>query len=255
MKVVEGDGGRGAGGGAEKRATTRTCRRWSRDRRTMFAGRRGAARDGGLRTPATAPAWVKRSVDYLREEGACSARATSPKKLSDDLPVELRRACSGVLPGGRRRDSCSPAAWRAAAAPAGPGDHRRQGFSRQVNVAELTENRGQQGTQEPESRGAGSSRARYTTIIEPRPVARALALDDDGARSTPIGGSGGRIRRPRRRPSTSAGIGRPFVAGRRHPRRSGQKLFSDSFTLKSGRRQPDPPSDADHETTASPPGR
>src|SRR3954447_22621481 len=69
---------------------------------------------------------------------------------------------------------------------------------------------------------------RYTTIIEPRPAARLLstmmASFNAGGGGGGFGGGGGGF--------NFGGIGRPFVAADGTPK-IGQKLFSDSFTLKS----------------------
>jgi predicted Zn-dependent protease len=69
---------------------------------------------------------------------------------------------------------------------------------------------------------------RYTTIIEPRPAARLLSTMmgafNAGGGGGGFGGGGGGF--------NFGGIGRPFVAAGGTPK-IGQKLFSESFTLKS----------------------
>jgi predicted Zn-dependent protease len=96
----------------------------------------------------------------------------------------------------------------------------------QVNVAELTEIAAGKAvtSQKPRAIEPG----RYTTIIEPRPMARLLstmmgAFNASGGGGGFGGGGGG---------FNFGGLGRPFVAADGAPK-TGQKLFSESFTLKS----------------------
>ena len=112
---------------------------------------------------------------------------------------------------------------------AGPASPARR-ISSQVNVAELTEIAANKALKSQKPRAIEPGR--YTTIIEPRPIARLLstmmgAFNARRRRAAAFGGGGGGGGG-----FNFGGIGRPFVNADGTPK-IGQKLFSDSFTLKS----------------------
>ena len=97
----------------------------------------------------------------------------------------------------------------------------------QINVGELTEIASTKALKSQKPRAIEPGR--YTTIIEPRPAARFLstmmgAFNAGGGGGGFGGGGGGGF--------NFGGIGRPFVNADGTPK-IGQKLFSESFTLKS----------------------
>src|SRR5262245_8181972 len=98
----------------------------------------------------------------------------------------------------------------------------------QINVAELTEVAANKALKSQKPRAIEPGR--YTTIIEPRPAARFLSTmmgafnAGGGGGGFGGGGGGGGF--------NFGGIGRPFVNADGAPK-IGQKLFSESFTLKS----------------------
>jgi len=95
----------------------------------------------------------------------------------------------------------------------------------QIDVAELTEIAANKALKSQKPRAIEPGR--YTTIIEPRPAARLLSTMtgalNAGNGGGGFGGGGG---------FNFGGIGRPFVSADGTPK-TGQKLFSESFTLKS----------------------
>src|SRR5947207_15228491 len=99
----------------------------------------------------------------------------------------------------------------------------------QIDVAQLTEVAANKALKSQTPRAIEPGR--YTTILEPRPAARFLstmmgAFNASGAGGGGFGGGGGGGG------FNFGGIGRPFVAADGTPK-TGQKLFSDGFTLKS----------------------
>src|SRR5262249_54965305 len=97
----------------------------------------------------------------------------------------------------------------------------------QINVADLTEAAANKALKSQRPRAIEPGR--YTTILEPRPVARFLstmmgAFNAGGPGGFGGGGGGGGF--------NFGGITRPFVNADGTPK-IGQKLFSDSFTVKS----------------------
>ena len=96
----------------------------------------------------------------------------------------------------------------------------------QIDVAALTEVAANKALKSQKPRAIEPGR--YTTILEPRPAARFLstlmgAFNAGTAGGGGFGGGGG---------FNFGGIGRPFVNADGTPK-TGQKLFSDTFTLKS----------------------
>jgi predicted Zn-dependent protease len=99
----------------------------------------------------------------------------------------------------------------------------------QIDVAQLTEVAANKAVKSQKPRAIEPGR--YTTIIEPRPAARFLstmmgAFNASGAGGAFGGGGGGGGG------FNFGGIGRPFINADGTPK-IGQKLFSESFTLKS----------------------
>jgi predicted Zn-dependent protease len=100
----------------------------------------------------------------------------------------------------------------------------------QIDVAQLTEVAANKAVKSQKPRAIEPGR--YTTIIEPRPAARFLstmmgAFNASGAGGGGFGGGGGGGGG-----FNFGGIGRPFISADGTPK-IGQKLFSESFTLKS----------------------
>jgi predicted Zn-dependent protease len=96
----------------------------------------------------------------------------------------------------------------------------------QIDVAQLTEVAANKALRSQKPRAIEPGR--YTTILEPRPAARFLSTMtgafNAGGGGGGFGGGGGGF--------NFGGLGRPFVSPDGTPK-IGQKLFSDSFTLKS----------------------
>src|SRR4051812_47855290 len=96
----------------------------------------------------------------------------------------------------------------------------------QLDVAQLTEVAANKAAKSQKPRAIEPGR--YTTILEPRPAARFLSTMtgafNAGGGGGGFGGGGGGF--------NFGGVGRPFVNADGTPK-TGQKLFSESFTLKS----------------------
>jgi predicted Zn-dependent protease len=96
----------------------------------------------------------------------------------------------------------------------------------QINVAELSEIASNKAVKSQKPRAIEPGR--YTTILEPRPAARFISTMmgafNAGTGGNGFGGGGGGF--------NFGGIGRPFINADGTPK-IGQKLFSDSFTVKS----------------------
>jgi len=172
--------------------------------------------------PGERAAWVKQSVEICEKKGVLGAGyipkayQTTCLANSDGLFAYYQYAEAGFVLTCRMANG-SGSGWS--------GITGAKELS-QINVAELTEiasNKALKG-QKPRAIEPG----RYTTIIEPRPAARLLstmmgAFNAGGGGGFGGGGGGG---------FNFGGIGRPFVAADGTPK-IGQKLFSESFTLKS----------------------
>src|SRR5215470_2007913 len=172
--------------------------------------------------PGDRAKWVKESIDICEKKGVLGAGyipktyQTTAFANSEGLFAYYQYAETGFILTCRM--------------PAGSGS----GWSgltgakdlSQINVAELTEVAANKALKSQKPRAIEPGR--YTTIIEPRPAARLLSTMmgafNAGGGGGGFGGGGGGF--------NFGGIGRPFVAADGTPK-IGQKLFSDSFTLKS----------------------
>jgi predicted Zn-dependent protease len=173
--------------------------------------------------PGERAAWVKQSVDICEKKGVLGAGyipkayQTTVLANSEGLFAYYQYAETGFILT-CRMSTGSGSGWS--------GITGAKDLS-QVNVAELTEMAANKAlkSQKPRSIEPG----RYTTILEPRPAARFLstmmgAFNAGGGGGFGGGGGGGGF--------NFGGIGRPFINADGTPK-IGQKLFSDSFTVKS----------------------
>ncbi|HKB11353.1 MAG TPA: TldD/PmbA family protein [Vicinamibacterales bacterium] len=169
--------------------------------------------------PGERAAWVKQSVDICEKKGVLGAGyipkvyQTTCQANSEGLFAFYEYAEAGFVLT-CRMSAGSGSGWS--------GITGAKDLS-QINVAELTEIAANKALKSQKPRAIEPGR--YTTIIEPRPVARLLstmmgAFNAGGGG----GGFGGGF--------NFGGVGRPFVNADGTPK-IGQKLFSDSFTLKS----------------------
>src|SRR6185436_8601553 len=175
--------------------------------------------------PGERAAWVKQSIDICEKKGVLAAGyipkayQTNCVANSEGLFGYYQYAETGFILTCRTA-SGGGSGW---AGITGAKDLA------QVNVGELSEIAANKAlkSQKPKAIEPG----RYTTIIEPRPMARLLstmmsafnAAGGSGGFGGGGGGGGG---------FNFGGVGRPFVNADGTPK-IGQKLFSDSFTLKS----------------------
>ncbi len=172
--------------------------------------------------PGDRAKWVKQSVDICEKKGVLGAGyipkayQTSCQANSEGLFAYYQYAETGFIltcrmPGG------SGSGWS--------GITGAKELS-QIDVAQLTEVASNKALKSQKPRAIEPGR--YTTIIEPRPAARFLSTMlgafNAGQGGGGFGGGGGGF--------NFGGIGRPFVAADGTPK-IGQKLFSDTFTLKS----------------------
>jgi len=173
--------------------------------------------------PGERAAWVKQSVDMCEKKGVLGA-GYIPKTFqttclanSAGLFAYYQYAEAGFVLT-CRMPSGSGSGWS--------GITGAKDLS-QIDVAELTDTASNKAVKSQKPRAIEPGR--YTTIIEPRPMARLLstmigAFNAGGGGGAGFGGGGGGF--------NFGGIGRPFVNGDGTPK-IGQKLFSDSFTMKS----------------------
>ena len=178
--------------------------------------------------PGERAAWVKQSIDICEKKGVLAA-GYIPKAYqtncianSEGLFGYYQYAETGFIL------TCRTASG------AGSGWAGITGAKdlSQVNVGELTEVAANKALKSQKPRAIEPGR--YTTIIEPRPVARLLSTMMSAFNAAGTGGGfggfggggggGGGF--------NFGGVGRPFVSADGTPK-IGQKLFSDSFTLKS----------------------
>jgi len=179
--------------------------------------------------PGERAAWVKQSIDICEKKGVLAA-GYIPKAYqtncianSEGLFGYYQYAETGFIL------TCRTASG------AGSGWAGITGAKdlSQVNVGELTEVAANKALKSQKPRAIEPGR--YTTIIEPRPVARLLSTmmsafnaagtgGGFGGGAFGGGGGGGGF--------NFGGVGRPFVSADGTPK-IGEKLFSDSFTLKS----------------------
>jgi len=175
--------------------------------------------------PGERAAWVKQSIDICEKKGVLGAGyipkayQTTCLANSEGLFAYYQYAETGFILTCRMA-SGGGSGW---AGVTGAKDLS------QVNVAELTEIAANKAVKSQKPRAIEPGR--YTTIIEPRPMARLLstmmgAFNAGGGGGFGGGGGagGGGF--------NFGGIGRPFVNAD-GTTKIGQKLFSESFTLKS----------------------
>ena len=169
--------------------------------------------------PGERAAWVKQSVDICEKKGVLGAGyvpkayQTTCLANSEGLFAYYQYAEAGFILT-CRMPTGSGSGWS--------GITGAKDLS-QIDVAALTEIAANKALKSQKPRAIEPGR--YTTIIEPRPAARLLstmmgAFNAGGGG----GGFGGGF--------NFGGIGRPFVSADGTPK-IGQKLFSESFTLKS----------------------
>jgi predicted Zn-dependent protease len=173
--------------------------------------------------PGERAAWVKQSVDICEKKGVLGAGyvpkayQTTCLANSEGLFAYYQYAEAGFILT-CRMPTGSGSGWS--------GITGAKDLS-QINVAELTDIAANKALKSQKPRAIEPGR--YTTIIEPRPAARLLstmmgAFNAGGGGGGFGGGGGGGF--------NFGGIGRPFVNADGTPK-IGQKLFSDTFTLKS----------------------
>jgi predicted Zn-dependent protease len=173
--------------------------------------------------PGDRAKWVKQSVDICEKKGVLGAGyipkayQTSCQTNSEGLFAYYQYAETGFILT-CRMPSGSGSGWS--------GITGAKELS-QIDVAQLTEIASNKALKSQKPRAIEPGR--YTTIIEPRPAARFLSTMlgafNAGQGGGGFGGGGGGG-------FNFGGVGRPFVAADGTPK-IGQKLFSDSFTLKS----------------------
>jgi predicted Zn-dependent protease len=171
--------------------------------------------------PGDRAAWVKQSIDICEKKGVLGAgyipkaHQTSCLANSEGLFAYYQYAETGFILTCRMA-SGGGSGWA--------GITGAKDLS-QIDVAQLTEVAANKAVKSQKPRAIEPGR--YTTIIEPRPAARFLSTlmgaFNAGSGGGGFGGGGG---------FNFGGIGRPFVGPDGTPK-IGQKLFSDSFTLKS----------------------
>src|SRR5690349_11997442 len=172
--------------------------------------------------PGERAAWVKQSVDICEKKGVLGAGyipkayQTSALANTENLFAYYQYAETGFILT-CRMPTGSGSGWS--------GITGAKELS-QVDVAQLTEIAANKAVKSQKPRAIEPGR--YTTILEPRPAARFLSTMmgafNAGGGGGGFGGGGGGF--------NFGGIGRPFVAADGTPK-IGQKLFSDTFTLKS----------------------
>jgi len=173
--------------------------------------------------PGERAAWVKQSVDICEKKGVLGAGyipkayQTTVFANSEGLFSYYQYAEVGFILT-CRMPTGSGSGWS--------GITGEKDLS-QINVAELTEVAANKALKSQKPRAIEPGR--YTTILEPRPAARFMSTMmgafNAGVGGGGFGGGGGGG-------FNFGGIGRPFVNADGTPK-IGQKLFSDSFTVKS----------------------
>jgi predicted Zn-dependent protease len=176
--------------------------------------------------PGERAAWVKQSIDMCEKKGVLAA-GYIPKAFqtnclanSEGLFAYYQYAEVGFIL------TCRTASG------AGSGWAGITGAKElsQVKVGELTEIAANKALKSQKPRAIEPGR--YTTIIEPRPMARLLSTMMGAFNAGGGGGGFGGGRGGGGGGFNFGGIGRPFVNADGTPK-TGQKLFSDSFTLTS----------------------
>jgi predicted Zn-dependent protease len=171
--------------------------------------------------PGERAAWVKQSVDICEKKGVLGAGyipkvyQTTAFANSEGLFGYYQYAEAGFILT-CRMPAGSGSGWS--------GITGAKDLS-QINVAELSELAANKALKSQRPRAIEPGR--YTTILEPRPVARFMSTMmgafNAGVGGGGFGGGGG---------FNFGGTGRPFVNADGTPK-IGQKLFSDSFTVRS----------------------
>src|SRR5689334_3506573 len=172
--------------------------------------------------PGDRAKWVKQSIDICEKKGVLGAGyipkayQTTCLANSEGLFAYYQYAETGFILT-CRMPSGSGSGWS--------GITGAKEVS-QIDVAQLTEVAANKAVKSQKPRAIEPGR--YTTILEPRPAARFLstmmgAFNAGGGGGFGGGGGGG---------FNFGGVGRPFVAADGTPK-TGQKLFSDAFTVKS----------------------
>jgi predicted Zn-dependent protease len=174
--------------------------------------------------PGERAAWVKQSVDICEKKGVLGsgyipkAYQTNCLANSEGLFAYYQYAETGFVLTCRMANG-SGSGWS--------GITGAKELS-QIDVAQLTEVAANKASKSQKPRAIEPGR--YTTILEPRPAARFISTMtgafNAGGPGGGFGGGGGGGG------FNFGGIGRPFVNADGSPK-TGQKLFSDSFTLKS----------------------
>ena len=166
--------------------------------------------------PGGRAAWVKQSVDICDKKGVLG---------SGYIPKNYQTTCLSNSEGLFAYYQAAETGFVLTCRMASGGGSGWSGITgakdlSQVDVVELTEIAANKAfkSQKPRAIEPG----RYTTIIEPRPVARLLSTMMGAFNASNSSGGGFNF----------GGLGRPFVAADGTPK-IGQQLFSDSFTLKS----------------------
>jgi predicted Zn-dependent protease len=172
--------------------------------------------------PGERAAWVKQSVDICEKKGVLGAGyipkayQTTALANSEGLFAYYQYAETGFILT-CRMPAGSGSGWA--------GITGAKDLS-QVNVAELSEIAANKALKSQKPRAIEPGR--YTTILEPRACARFMSTMigafNAGGGGGGFGGGGGGF--------NFGGVGRPFVNADGTPK-TGQKLFSDSFTVKS----------------------
>ena len=183
--------------------------------------------------PGQRAAWVKQSVDICEKKGVLGsgyipkAYQTTALANSEGLFAYYQYAETGFILTCRMANG------------SGSGWSGLTGAKElaQIDVAQLTEVAANKALKSQRPRAIEPGR--YTTILEPRPAARLLSTMMGAFNAgTPGGGfggggfGGGGFGGGGGGGFNFGGIGRPFVNADGTPK-TGQKLFSDSFTLKS----------------------
>src|SRR3954453_12606632 len=172
--------------------------------------------------PGERAAWVKQSVDICEKKGVLG---------SGYIPKNYQTTCLSNSEGLFAYYQAAETGFVLTCRMASGGGSGWSGITgakdlSQVDVTALTETAADKALKSQKPRAIEPGR--YTTIIEPRPAAPLLstmmASFNAGGGGGGFGGGGGGF--------NFGGIGRPFVAADGTPK-IGQKLFSDSFTLKS----------------------
>ena len=174
--------------------------------------------------PGDRARWVKQSIDICEKKGVLGAGyipkayQTNCVANSEGLFAYYQYAETGFILTCRMA-SGSGSGWA--------GLTGAKELS-QIDVAQLTEVAANKAVKSQKPRAVEPGR--YTTILEPRPAARFLSTmmgafsAARGGGGFGGGGGGGGF--------NFGGVGRPFISADGTPK-IGQKLFSDSFTLKS----------------------